>query len=282
MESIKNKKAIADRVQLQRINGTGYPIPSVVEFNIWGNCNRRCPHCPVSTKFYHPVNAGMEFTLYAKIIFELMHLQFHGMILFSAFSEPLLNPKIDQFIKLTKTFLSCQVEISTNGDAIRRNPSILEPMFSEGLDKIHISVYSNYYGVNGGFDELIDKYPGKVVPRRRYFLENAGDMGMIVTNRAGVFESSKTLPLHQQCYYPFYQLTVDLDGDVLLCPHDWQKQYVSGNLKNETIWGIWTGLHMETVRSLLADKKRDFLPCSACDADGRIMGEGHYNAWDGR
>jgi len=274
------KKSRADKVQL--INGTGFPLPSVVEFNIWGDCNRACSFCPVSTKYYDRRPGGMDFNLYAQIIYELMHLKFNGMILFSAFSEPLLNPTIVQFVRLARNFLPCHIEINTNGDAIRKCPDILHNLFKSGLNTVSISLYSNRNGPKGGFDDLIEMYsPDEIKIRRRYYSEMEKDFGTILSNRGGIFFSDKRLPLNRQCFYPFYQITIDMDGDMLLCPHDWRKMHVVGNLKMSTLRELWTGSEMELTRALLADKKRDFEPCVLCDVDGTLMGEGHYNRWMG-
>ena len=38
-------------------------------------------------------------------------------------------------------------------------------------------------------------------------------------------------PLNNPCYIPSYTLFFDYLGDVLMCPHDWGKKIILGNLK---------------------------------------------------
>ena len=45
------------------------PLFNIVEFNIFGACNRTCSFCPVSdTTFYENVYKGIDIDLYKKII----------------------------------------------------------------------------------------------------------------------------------------------------------------------------------------------------------------------
>ena len=57
--------------------------------------------------------------LYEKILLELKEVSYSGTILFSAFSEPLLNKLIYSMIEMTKKYLkSSKIEIVSNGDVI--------------------------------------------------------------------------------------------------------------------------------------------------------------------
>ena len=109
----------------------GIPVFSIVEFNIWGNCNRSCSFCPVSNpEFYTKDNTGISLKLFQKIINDLNEINYSGVILFSAFSEPFLNKDLIDLIRITKKGLSkAKLEINTNGDVIKKRPEKIIPLF---------------------------------------------------------------------------------------------------------------------------------------------------------
>ena len=37
-------------------------------------------------------------------------------------------------------------------------------------------------------------------------------------------------PLDEPCFYPHYTFFMDYNGDALMCPHDWGKVNIIGNL----------------------------------------------------
>ena len=90
---------------------------------------------------------------------------------------------------------------------------------------------------------------------------------------------TRTEPLKQPCYYPHYMVVVDYVGDVLLCPHDWGKKKILGNLTTEKFQDIWISRQLNDVRACLAAGERSSPPCDVCDAKGTFMGEKHVQAW---
>ena len=51
--------------------------------------------------------------------------------------------------------------------------------------------------------------------------------------------SSLDEPSKDKCFYPSYTFFMDYNGDVLMCPHDWGKNY-SRNMKNSSFKEIST------------------------------------------
>ena len=39
--------------------------------------------------------------------------------------------------------------------------------------------------------------------------------------------------LNTKCFYPGYYFFMDYNGDVLMCPHDWGKKIILGNLNTQ-------------------------------------------------
>lgn len=67
------------------------------------------------------------------------------------------------------------------------------------------------------------------------------------------------------CPYSFYSLIINSDGDVTACCADWKRKLVFGNLKNESLQGIWQGDKLRTfwIQMLKGNKNR-YEMCSKC------------------
>ena len=86
-------------------------------------------------------------------------------------------------------------------------------------------------------------------------------------------------PLKQRCHYPFYQIMVDYDGSALMCPHDWGKKLIVGNLNHQSVREVWDGRIIRRARMSLIASDRNFAPCDVCDVDGTLMGQSHFDMW---
>ena len=69
------------------------------------------------------------------------------------------------------------------------------------------------------------------------------------------------------------------DGDVMVCPMDWGKTHVVGNINNDSLMNIWHSEGYHEVRRRLMVQDRSCKPCRKCDVDGTLYAEGHFNAW---
>jgi radical SAM protein with 4Fe4S-binding SPASM domain len=223
--------------------------------------------------------------LYEKIMGELAEVSYNGTILYSAFGEPLLYKNIEAIMVVSKQYCpQARIETVTDGDFV--TPEKLRSLFQAGLDTLLVSMYDgphqeeHFKGIiaESGVDE------DRVILRTRW-LPPEEDYGITLSNRAGMIElplvgvGKPAEPLKRPCYYPFYQTLVDYDGSVLLCPHDWGKKLIAGNLNHQTIHEIWGGPLMRRARRNLANSDRNFAPCDVCDVDGTLIGKDHFQEW---
>jgi len=285
--NIRRKEGlIAQHLDQKASREDGPPLFSVLEFNLIDSCNRRCLFCPrKDAQLFPNSKAKLQLGLYQKIMAELNQLGYDGLLLFSAFCEPLLHPQLEKLILTAKA--SCpkaRVEIVTNGDLL--NPGRLEALFGAGLDVLLISLYDG--PDQAAKFEAMRQEAGlnqdQVLLRPRW-LGPEEHFGMALSNRAGMVEIEAagvrrlTEPLQNRCFYPFYEMMVNTDGTVLLCPHDWGKRLKMGNLISSSVIEIWQSDLMKQVRLNLARPDRGFEPCLACDVKGTLMGESHFHKW---
>jgi len=285
-KSTDRKKAIV-KERLYYFNNV--PLPSIIEFNITGSCNRDCSFCPVSNpEVYTKTKDGITVELFEKIIKNLVSIEYEGKILFSAFSEPLLHKQVESLISIAKKHLpKVRLEMVSNGDLLTCKK--MKKLYDAGLDTINISMYDGSHQIEyfGNMRMEADIGSEFMVLRRRYFED--GNFGITISNRGGLVDSNEyrdqreeavlELPLKQPCYYPFYMILVDYTGDVLLCPHDWKKTLQFGNLKDESFFSIWNGDKLNNIRKQLANSNRNASVCRNCDVIGTVIGKESFDAW---
>ena len=102
-----------------------------------------------------------------------------------------------------------------------------------------------------------------------------------MTNRTGTINIGiqEKVGTFTKCFYPSYQFLIDWNGDIFLCPQDWQRRVTMGNMMQEHIFDIWDGRIMKKYRKDLINGKRVNSPCTSCNAEGTILGKKHANAW---
>ena len=273
------KQSITDRLQFYLFKEKKLPLPTEIEISESGTCNRKCSFCPRSAPDFEDIKEFISLDLINKVSSELKEINYRGVVRFSGFVEPLLDKKIFNHIETIKKFCpQSRVEMVTNGDPL--NISRLKKLFDSGLDKILISAYDGKEDVIK-FQDMIDELKLKTdqyIIRDRSLPEEA-DFGITLSNRAGMMENAeykipKTIsPLQNPCYIPSYTLFFDYMGDVLMCPHDWGKKIILGNLKKEKLIDVWFKDKSMKIRNTLANNNRNFSPCNVCDVEGTLMGE---------
>lgn len=278
--------AINQHLEESQTQPSAPPFFSLIEFNLSGLCNRTCVFCPRSNPEVYPNrNEHIPLELYEKIMGELAEVEYNGLILYSAFGEPLLYKNIEMLLRLSKQYCpNVRNETVTDGDFV--TPDKLRSLFDAGLDTLLISMYDGpeqeeYFTNMKNEVGLSDK---QIVLRKRW-LPPEEHYGITLSNRAGMINlpvvglGPIATALKKPCFYPFYQTLVDYDGAVLLCPHDWGKKLIAGNLNDQTIHEIWNNSVMRRVRRNMANSDRNFSPCDVCDVDGTLMGRPHFEEW---
>lgn len=265
----------------------GEPIFAHIEFSICGLCNRTCSFCPrADAKVYPNRKEYLSLDLYRKILNELAEVNYFGRLSYSGFSEPFYHKGLPEMCRMTKEILPrSTLEIVTNGDLLK--PAKLRAMFDAGLDRIIVSMYDGpeQIGKLEGIRDAAGISADRMLLRARY-LPPEQNYGINLSNRAGTVTNMTHVgvrvpsePMRHPCFYTHYRMMVDHTGEVLLCPHDWGKRLVVGNLNRENIIDVWTGKVLSRARSRLGRGDRRFPPCNVCDVEGTLQGRHHFEAW---
>ncbi len=278
--NIPNKsKTVEEKIQLFKHNNILLPLPTEIEISESGTCNRKCSFCPRSAPDFEDKKEFISNNLHEKLCTELKQLNYSGTIRYSGFVEPLIDKNIYNLINMTRRYLpKSNIEMVTNGDPL--NLKRLKMLFDNGLNKILISAYDGKKEAdelnNLCLEAHLDK--NQYLVRHRYYSEDK-DFGITLSNRAGQMQNAEYSipnpkePLNKPCYIPSYTFFLDYQGDVLMCPHDWGKKIILGNLNNENFLDIWFSNKSIKIRKMLNNTKRNFTPCNVCDVEGTLMGE---------
>ena len=255
------------------------PLPTWIELSLIDVCNRKCTFCPKSNPAVAPdTYQRMSRNLIDKLASELKKIKYKGAIALCGYGEPLLHKDI---LYITKTLSkAASVEIVTNGDVLKSKA--LKELYEIGASRILISMYDGEHQIKK-FQKIIkdSKVPEDFVILRDRWYDQDSNFGVKLTNRTGTITTGNQIKnsVHKICYYPSYQLLIDWNGDVFLCPQDWQRRNAMGNMMQEDIFDIWRGKIMSKYRKDLLNGKRNSSPCNSCNAQGTLLGETHAKLW---
>jgi radical SAM protein with 4Fe4S-binding SPASM domain len=275
-KNIKRRKLIVDE-GIKYFNKL--PLPTWIELSIIDVCNRSCVFCPKSDSSIAPdTYQKMSRKLIDKLYLDLKKIKYKGSIAICGYGEPLLHKDIEYITnKLSNV---ANVEIVTNGDVL--TPKILRKIYDAKAGRFLISMYDGPEQIEK-FKKIIKKsgVPEDFVILRDRWYDDSQNFGVKLTNRTGTIKIGNQLDntVHSICYYPTYQFLIDWNGDIFLCPQDWQRRKTMGNMMQEEIFDIWGGNFMTKFRKNLLNGKRCDKPCSDCNADGTLLGKNHAEIW---
>ena len=274
--NIKRRTVIVDDKLVFHKN---VPIPSWIELSLIDVCNRKCSFCPKADDTVAPdTYQKMTMLLIDKLVKELKEIKYQGSVVLCGYGEPMLHKDVYEISrKLSEVSF---VEVVTNGDTLTKKK--IKELYNANVNKVLVSLYDGPEQVEK-FKKMSDEaqVPSDfVILRHRWHDENQ-DFGLKLTNRAGTIKVGKQYDVDNFsfCYYPSYSLLIDWNGDIFLCPQDWQRRRAMGNMMLENIFDIWVGKIMTNYRKNLLKGKRCASPCSECNAEGTVLGKNHAEEW---
>ncbi len=274
-KNIKRKSVFVDKVEF--VNNV--PLFSWLDINPTELCNRRCVFCPrAETELYPNQNLHISLDLCSKIADELRSLHYTGGVALSGYGEPTLHP---DFIAMAKIFgKDIRTELITSGDFL--TPQSVADLYNAGISQILVSLYDGPHQL----DHFRQIFSEAKVPESHYFLRDRwytmdNDYGVKLTNRAGtVIEGNQTdVEENRPCFYTHYSMSIDWNGDVLLCVQDWNKKIKMGNLNHQSLIEVWTSPNFNKYRKVLGNGKRALMPCKNCNTNGTLHGKEHREGW---
>lgn len=271
-KNLRRKSAWVDKVQLH----DGVPLWSLLEINPTELCSRACSFCPRSDPAAYPNQPlHMSIDLAHRIALELKSLAYDGGVSFCGYGEPLLHPR---FTDLVRQFADFRCEVVTSGDGLTVDR--IKRLADAGMNYFVVSLYDGPEQVAKFKDMFATAGFDGYILRDRWH-NGADDFGLKLTNRAGAVSVGNQDPVmpERPCHYLAYELLLDWNGDVLLCPQDWDKKLKFGNATATSLFDIWTSKAMSKRRKQLFKCRENLIPCKGCNVSGDLHGFNHVEAW---
>jgi radical SAM protein with 4Fe4S-binding SPASM domain len=278
-KNTNRKKPILDRDPQFHNNVV---IPSWIELSLIDACNRKCVFCPkVDDSIAPDTYQKMELSLINKLVDDLKKINFQGAFCLCGYGEPMLHKDVITIIN--KLGEVGGVEIVTNGDLL--NEKIILDLYNSKLSQILVSMYDGP-DQKVELEKIIKKTDipyNFITLRERWHKDDNYGLGAI-SNRAGnikvdIDEDTKVAFKNKKCFYTAYQTTIDWDGNVYVCPNDWNRKISMGNVMQKNFFDIWNGKFLSKYRRELLNGKRNSSPCNVCNVDGTVYGTKHHAAW---
>ncbi|MGR3173235.1 MAG: radical SAM/SPASM domain-containing protein [Candidatus Scalindua sp.] len=229
-------------------------------------CNNDCSFCPASKKAGKK-DPGHKMTIetFEKIIDQLHDVHFSGTFALYCNNEPLLDPRIPDFVKrLREEFSSSKIEIITNG--FRLNTKLANMLFESGLSTLTINHYDNRLQLSERLKKFTRESTDMWYQHKVQIYLRLKDE--VLSNRSGDADNAKAIDkfLPLWCSLPFEQLYLNYEGDVILCCSDVLWKVMLGNINNNTIKEIWYNQQFTETRKALLKGRRDKIEaCKRCD-----------------
>ncbi len=243
----------------------------LIDFMVTELCNRDCTFCPRSTG-YPNLNLHMSLSLVRKISDELSKLYYANRVLYCGFGEPLLYKDLIESINILRTKLpwNNNFHLVTNGDKL--DVPLAKELVKAGLNRFYVSLYDGEHQVQE-FTELFSEagLNNDQYFLQHYYLPEESNFGFLhLSNRAGwMYKQTYDAP----CNIPFYAMSINYNGKVLLCSHDWTKSAVVGDLKWDSIDKIWLeSRELWKYRKACSQNERTIDPCKHCNIKGVLYG----------
>lgn len=275
-------------------SGSG-PIQIDIELN--GSCNMACPFCIHGTGEAR-TKSKLSWEQFTNLIDEAVEIGVASLKL-NYINEPLLSPLIYDAINYAKKSGILNVYFTTNGSLLV--PSVREQLLSSGLTKLFVSIDAakastyNKQRRNGAYDAVVHNVKsfiqerdalGKQYPLVRVsFLKNSineGEADMFYEQWSSVadvvtFQTMNEVPGHSTgltikrserpspCSFPFKQLVIDSEGDILPCCKLYGKHLPLGNIDSSSLQDAWDSPTMKNIQNAHMTDTWDQIPaCNAC------------------
>ena len=271
--------------------------PAQLDIELNGGCNMKCPFCLHG--YENRPNTLMPIERYKELIDEAVALGVRGLKL-NYINEPMLRKDLEQCISYAKSAGMLNVYMVTNGTLL--NDKRRNSMLNCGITKVFISVdaaTSETYDkqrLSGKFNLVVKNILDFVEERNRRgltyplvrvsFVRNAlniheeEDFAKFWVDKVDMlaFQTMTEVPdldsgltIKNQvnetkgCTFPFKQLVVDYEGDILPCCKMGGKKLLLGNIDSMTLQEAWSSGKMRDLQLMHKNNRWHENPvCDRC------------------
>jgi GTP 3',8-cyclase len=236
------------------------PLPLALTIETHNLCNRKCWFCKFGNRTSQEPTNWMSWELITKIISNLREFNFSGRLSWYRINEPLLDKRIFEIIRLSRTQLPKSfLSLLTNGDLL--TAEVLDRLYDSGINSVGVSIYD---------EESFRKFQNKAFERCVIIDRRPQKETTFVESRGGNIPlSSSSDWVLKNCLRPSSMMNVLSNGDVVLCCGDFYGEIRVGSLMKDRIEDVWVSPLLEKYRRTLEVSGRSQLAlCSDCTYHG--------------
>ncbi len=239
----------------------------VVEVESTTACNRRCSYCPNAhhERGLLKNEQRMGDDLFERLLGQLADLRFAGRISPHFYGEPLLDERLESWIARCRGKLPlAKIVVFTNGDYL--DVARYQSLVRAGLDGLLVTQHSAkpLRGVEAVLEHRRQHGAAGVRLDYRRF-----DADTELSNRGGLVEHDK-LEVKTSCRIPAENVTIDHQGNVILCCNDYFSTVSFGNIGSEHLRDIWNKQSLRQLRRDLARGRFELDICKRCAAGANV------------
>jgi len=274
-------------------------FPIHLDIETTNACNLKCPMCPrtvlVQKNRFHKIQF-MDFRFYQSLIDQGAESGLCSVKL-NYLGEPLLHPDVVQQVKYAKDKGLLDVMLNTNGTLLTEE--ISRQLLDAGLDKIFFSFDSHrpeeYEAIRLGadFNQVVENIKtfvriknsnghrhtetriSMVLHRQeeeKFRALIAMWEGIVDTIGFGYYVERDPAKIKAEdpvegfiCAQPWQRMFVMVDGAVIPCCVDEQREYILGNARKDFLVDIWKGERLAALREAHARRHYERIPlCRKC------------------
>jgi len=229
----------------------------VLEMSNICNYSNLHPQCPVSQMKEKRI---LSINVIEKLLIELKELNYNKVIWPFCYSEPLIDPRFFKVADMIKKYLpKARIAVYSNGFFMDKN--LLKELDELGLLKIVFSVYTPQdYERLSKLNEWKQNNNLKIIIglARRYPMKKRMNDKMCWYDREPVVYD-------KICKGPLRYLTINSNGDVVICCHDFKAMHKFGNIQTQNLKDILqSDKVVETYVSLINKERSKIFLCARC------------------
>jgi MoaA/NifB/PqqE/SkfB family radical SAM enzyme len=243
-----DQKRLIDDV-IKEINSICFELSSL--------CNYSLMHrkCPVSCRTDHAI---MPASIVFGVIDELSKWNYSGILYFNIYNEPLIDPRLFVFTKYAKKRCpQAKIGFTTNGFYLDKN--LAQELSDFGIDGVVISLYTKKE------KERLSAINFSIpVELRDYTVQEQDE-------RLKIYDGRGRGPVRCSARQPLGDIQISFDGKIILCCLDWEKRYVFGDLRKQSLEEIITSDNFLNTADSTCRGNQKMVLCKKCSGWSSIV-----------
>ncbi len=163
-------------------------------------------------------------------------LNYRGVITPNFYGEPLLDKRLDEFVRYARARLPlCTIIINTNADQLDINRMLT--LLDTGVSYIFVSQHDKQPSENiRRIDDYLDKHPQY---EKQVVIKNRTAPDQELSSRGGLIDDSRVTHMPAFGCFRSRRATITFEGTMILCCEDYNAEYRFGNVIEDGFWRVW-------------------------------------------